>query len=112
VELTLITDPTYGQSVNGLAVETVAHAYQRAGNLDQAIVWYEKIANSLGPLAFWEPQQRWASSRYQLAVDYQAHGQTEKARQTLATLLDSWKEADANLPLQKAALRLHAQLVQ
>jgi|HubBroStandDraft_1064217.scaffolds.fasta_scaffold21604_1 DNA-binding winged helix-turn-helix (wHTH) protein/tetratricopeptide (TPR) repeat protein len=112
VELTLITDPTYGQSVNGLAVETVAHAYQRAGNPDQAIVWYEKIANPLGPLAFWEPQQRWASSRYQLAVDYQAHGQTEKARQTLATLLDSWKEADANLPLQKAALRLHAQLVQ
>jgi hypothetical protein len=63
-------------------------------------------------LTFWEPQQRWASARYQLAVDYQKRGQTGKARQTLATLLNLWKDADADLPLRKAALQLQAQLAQ
>jgi len=111
-ELTEIVDPIYGRSVNGLAIDTLAHAYQLAGNLDQATVWYEKMASPLGGLAFWEPQQRWAFARYQLAVDYQKRGQAAKARQTLATLLDLWKDADANLPLRKAALLLQAQLSQ
>ena len=112
VELMPITDPRYGRSVNGLGIEALAHAYQLSGNLEQTIVWYEKLASPLGPLAFWEPQQRWASTRYQLAVDYQERGQTEKAQQTLAMLLDSWKDADANLPLRKAALKLQARLTQ
>ncbi len=111
-EMSPLTDPTFGQSVNGLAVETIAHAYQRAGNLDQSIVWYEKLASPLGPLAFWEPQQRWASARYQLAADYQERGQTEKARQTLTTLLDLWNDADPDLSLQKAALQLQSGLAQ
>jgi DNA-binding winged helix-turn-helix (wHTH) protein/tetratricopeptide (TPR) repeat protein len=111
-ELTATVDPLYGRAVNGLTVETLAHAYQLAGNLDQATIWYEKMASPLGNLASWEPQQRWASARYQLAVDYQKRGQTEKARQTLTTLLDLWKDADANLPLRKAALLLQAQLSQ
>ena len=111
-ELTELADPRYGRSVNSLAVETLAHTYQHSGNLDQAIVWYEKMASPLGGLASWEPQQRWASARYQLAVDYQQRGQTDKARQTLTTLLDLWKDADADLPLRKAALQLQAQLGQ
>ena len=61
-EISPLIDPTFGRSVNGLATETIAHAYQQAGNLDQAIVWYEKLASPLGPLTFWEPQQRWASA--------------------------------------------------
>jgi eukaryotic-like serine/threonine-protein kinase len=111
-ELTEITDPAYGRSVNALSVETLAHTYQLAGDLDEAIVWQEKLASPLCGLAFWEPQQRWAFTRYQLAVDYQRRGQTEKARQTLATLLALWKDADVNLPLRKAALQLQAQLAQ
>jgi DNA-binding winged helix-turn-helix (wHTH) protein/tetratricopeptide (TPR) repeat protein len=111
-ELSPLTDPTFGPSVNGLAVETIAHAYQRASNLDQSIVWYEKLASPLGPLAFWEPQQRWASARYQLAMDYQDRGRADNARQTLAPLLDLWKDADPNLPLRKAALQLQSRLVQ
>ena len=105
-EISPLIDPTFGRSVNGLATETIAHAYQQAGNLDQAIVWYEKLASPLGPLTFWEPQQRWASARYQLAADYQERGQPAKAKQTLSTLLDLWKDADGNLPLRKAALQL------
>ena len=112
-ELTEIADPAYGRSVNALANETLAYAYQHAGNLDQATVWYEKLASPLASgLTFWEPQQRWASARYQLAVDYQKLGQTGKARQTLATLLDLWKDADPDLPLRKTALQLQAQLAQ
>ena len=111
-ELAPLSDPRFGRSVNGLATETIAHAYQHAGNLDQAIVWYEKLSNPLGPLAFWEPQQRLAFARYQLAADYQQCGQTEKARESLATLLGLWKDADANLPLRKAALHLQARLLQ
>jgi DNA-binding winged helix-turn-helix (wHTH) protein/tetratricopeptide (TPR) repeat protein len=111
-ELSPLTDSTFGSSVNGLAMETIAHAYQRAGNLDQATVWYEKLASPLGPLAFWEPQQRWAFARYQLAVDYQDRGQSEKARQTLGTLLGLWKDSDANLPLRKAALQLQSRFPQ
>ena len=111
-ELSAVTDPRFGDSVNGLVRVTMADAYQRAGNLDQATIWYEKLANPLAPLAFWEPQQRWAYARYQLAVDYQERGQTDKARQTLATLLDLWKQADASLPLRNAALQLQSRLVQ
>jgi len=111
-ELSTLTDPKYGSSVNGLAVAAVADAYQRAGNREQAIVWYEKLSAPLGPLAFWEPQQRWAFARYQLAEDYQELGQTDKARQTLATLLNLWKDADASLSLRRAALQLQSRLVQ
>lgn len=102
----------YGPAVSGLATETLAYAYQRSGNLDQAVVWYERPASPLGLLAFWEPQQRWASARYQLAVDYQERGHPEKARQTLAPLLDLWKDGDANLPLRRAALQLRAKTTQ
>ena len=111
-ELSPLIDPAFGTSVKSLAPETIAHAYQRAGNLDQAIAWYEKVSGPLGYLTFWEPQQRWAAARFQLAVDYQQRGQTEKARQTLTTLLDLWKDADQNLPLRKAALQLQARLPQ
>jgi DNA-binding winged helix-turn-helix (wHTH) protein/tetratricopeptide (TPR) repeat protein len=111
-ELLPITDPIYGPSVSALATETLAHVYQQSGNVDQAIIWYEKLASPLGQLAFWEPQQRWASARYQLAADYQEQGHTEKAQQTLAPLLDLWKDGDPNLPLRRAALQLRAQTSQ
>lgn len=111
-ELSTLTDSKYGAAVNGLAWAALADAYQRAGNPNQATIWYEKLASPLGPLAFWEPQQRWAFARYQLAVDYQELRQTDKARQTLATLLVLWKDADQKLPLRKAALQLQAKLAQ
>jgi hypothetical protein len=54
-ELAPLTDPRFGGSVNGLATETIAHAYQHAGNLDRAIAWYERLSNPLGPLASFAP---------------------------------------------------------
>ena len=111
-ELSTLTDPKYGAPVNGLAWAALADAYQRAGNPNQATIWYEKLASPLGPFAFWEPQQRWAFARYQLAADYQELRQTDKARQTLATLLALWKDADQELPLRKAAFQLQDKLAQ
>jgi len=61
-------------------------------------------------LTFWEPQQRWAVSRYIVASDYVKRGQVDKAKQTLALLLELWKDSDADLPLRKAALELQTQL--
>jgi eukaryotic-like serine/threonine-protein kinase len=107
-----LADPTYGRSLNFLAIETLAHTYQLAGRPDEAVLQYEKLASPFCGLGFWEPQQRWAPARYQLAVDYQKRGETEKARQTLKTLLDLWKDADGNLPLRKSALQLQTELAQ
>ena len=109
-QLLLLSDPAHGPSVNGLAMETLAYTYQRAGELDQAISQYEKFAAPLNPLTFWEPQQRWAVSRYIVASDYVKHGQPDKAKQTLALLLELWKDSDADLPLREAALELQTQL--
>jgi hypothetical protein len=34
-------------------------------------------------------------------LDYASRGDKQKARETLATLLNLWKDADPNLPLLK-----------
>jgi cytochrome c-type biogenesis protein CcmH/NrfG len=42
-------------------------------------------------------------ARYTLASDYSARRDEHKARETLATLLNLWKNADPDLPLLKQA---------
>ena len=81
--------------------EGVAHAYQQSGDVDKAILAYEKILSSTDRSLGWEPQQRWLEARYMLASDYASRGEKKKARETLAKLLDLWKDADPNLPLLK-----------
>ena len=81
--------------------EGVAHAYQQSGDVDKAILAYEKILSSTDRSLGWEPQQRWLEARYTLASDYASRGEKKKARETLAKLLDLWKDADPNLPLLK-----------
>jgi hypothetical protein len=43
-------------------------------------------------------------------LDYSARGDRRKARETLATLLNLWKNADPNLPLLKQAQAEYAKL--
>jgi len=57
-----------------------------------------------------EPQQRWLEARYTLALDYSSRGDKQKARETLATLLNLWKDADPNLALLKQAKAEYAKL--
>ncbi len=92
------------------SIEALAHAYQQSGKTYEAVLTYEKMLDSPDLPLGWEPQQRWLEALYALAQDYSARGDKLKARQTLATLLSLWKDADSNLPLLKQAKAEYAKL--
>jgi DNA-binding winged helix-turn-helix (wHTH) protein/tetratricopeptide (TPR) repeat protein len=98
------------ENSTGLSQEALAHAYQQAGQIDQAIASYQKMLSSTGPSLSWEPQQRWLVARYMLASDYSSRGDNQKARDTLAALLNLWKNADPDLPTLVAAKSAYAEL--
>jgi DNA-binding winged helix-turn-helix (wHTH) protein/tetratricopeptide (TPR) repeat protein len=98
------------ENSTGLSQEALAHAYQQAGQFDQAVASYQKMLNFTGPSLSWEPQQRWLIARYALATDYSSRGDNQKARETLATLLNLWKNADPDLPTLVAAKSAYANL--
>jgi tetratricopeptide (TPR) repeat protein len=98
------------ENSTGLSQEALAHAYQQAGQFDQAVASYQKMLNFTGPSLSWEPQQRWLIARYALATDYSSRGDNQKARDTLATLLNLWKNADPDLPTLVAAKSAYANL--
>jgi len=95
---------------NGLNEEALAHAYHQSGNVDKAISAYEEMLHGPNRSLGWEAQQRWLEARYALALDYATRGDKQKARETLATFLNLWKGADANLPLLKQAKAEYAKL--
>jgi DNA-binding winged helix-turn-helix (wHTH) protein/tetratricopeptide (TPR) repeat protein len=94
----------------GFSIEALAHGYHQSGQIGEAVASYEKMLSSIGPSLGWEPQQRWLEARYTLALDYSSRGDKQKARETLATLLNLWKDADPNLPLLKQAKAEYAKL--
>jgi DNA-binding winged helix-turn-helix (wHTH) protein/tetratricopeptide (TPR) repeat protein len=94
----------------GFSIEALAHGYQQSGQTGEAVASYEKMLSSIDPSLGWEPQQRWLEARYALALDYASRGEKQKARDTLATLLNLWKDADPNLPLLKQAKAEYAKL--
>ena len=98
------------ENSTGFSMEAVAHAYQQSGDVDKAIASYEKVFSSTERSLGWEPQQRWLEARYTLALDYSSRGDKQKARETLGTLLNLWKDADPNLPLLKQAKAEFAKL--
>jgi DNA-binding winged helix-turn-helix (wHTH) protein/tetratricopeptide (TPR) repeat protein len=98
------------ENSTGLSQEALAHAYQQAGQIDQAIASYQKMLSSTGPSLSWEPQQRWLVARYTLASDYSSRGDNQKARDMLAALLNLWKNADPDLPTLVAAKSAYAKL--
>lgn len=98
------------ENSTGLSMEAIAHAYQASGDVEKAITSYEKILSSADDSLGWEPQQRWLEAHYTLALDYSSRGEKQKARETLATLLNLWKDADSNLPLLKKAKAEYAKL--
>jgi len=96
----------------GLSVEALAHAYQQFGEIDKAVVSYDKLLGTADRSLGWEPQQRWLEARYTLAQDYSSRSDKQKARETLAPLLNLWKNADPNLPLLKHARAEYIKLQQ
>jgi eukaryotic-like serine/threonine-protein kinase len=92
------------------SIEALAHAYQQSGKIEEAVATYEKMLALPDLPLGWEPQQRWLEARYTLAQDYSARGDRLKARETLETLLNLWKDADPSLPLLKQATAEYAKL--
>jgi eukaryotic-like serine/threonine-protein kinase len=98
IELFTLSDK---ENATAFSIEAIPNAYQQAGNIEKAIAAYEKMLSSTDRSLGWEPQQRWLEARYTLASDYASRGEKQKARETLETLLNLWKDADPNLPLLK-----------
>ena len=98
------------ENSTALSMEALAHAYQQAGQIDQAIATFQKMLRSTDGSLSWEAQQRWLVARYTLASDYSSRGDKQKARDTLATLLTLWKNADPDLPTLIAAKSAYAKL--
>jgi tetratricopeptide (TPR) repeat protein len=107
IELLMQSDK---ENQTGFSIEALAYAFQQSGKIDEAVAIYEKMFSSNGKSLSWEPQQRWLEARYTLALDYASRGDKQKARETLATLLNLWKDADPNLPLLKQAKTEYAKL--
>ena len=98
------------ENSTALSTEALAHAYQQAGQIDQAVATFQKMLSSPGGSLSWEPQQRWLVARYTLATDYSSRGDNQKARDTLSTLLTLWNNADPDLPTLVAAKSAYAKL--
>lgn len=107
IELLMLADR---ESRSPLTVESLAHAYATSGNIEQAIACYETLVAMRSSCLGWEPQQPWIAAHYRLAKAYLSRGEKEKAKKLTATLLGLWKEADAELPLLREALRLRKEL--
>ena len=98
------------ENSTALSTEALAHAYQQAGQIDQAVATFQKMLSFPGGSLSWEPQQRWLVARYTLATDYSSRGDNQKARDTLSTLLTLWNNADPDLPTLVAAKSAYAKL--
>jgi DNA-binding winged helix-turn-helix (wHTH) protein/tetratricopeptide (TPR) repeat protein len=92
------------------SMEGLARAYQQSGNMDQAVMQYEKFIASPDHGLLWEPQQWWIAAHYTLASDDLAMGKLAEAKEALDPLLALWSVADPDLPLRKQAFALRDRL--
>ena len=93
-----------------LAAESLAFAYRTAGKLQDAAHVYED-ALSQGKFALLsEGQEYWISSHYELGRIYQELGDTAKAKEYYGQFLDTWKDADSDIPMLNRAKAEYAKL--
>ena len=94
-----------------LTLDSVARAYEKAGQLEQAISSYESLLSFQGgnPLG-WEAQYPWLEAHYALAKIHAARGNATRPIELLDQLLGIWKNADADLPLLQQAKALRESL--
>ncbi|MCJ7613139.1 MAG: tetratricopeptide repeat protein, partial [Candidatus Aminicenantes bacterium] len=82
--------------MHALCLDTLAQAYERSGNLDEARKEYEKItAMTSGRYRFGDI---YARSFYRLGKIYEQQGLKVKAAENYKKFLDLWKEADSGRP--------------
>ncbi len=93
-----------------LGLESLARAYQEAGDRGGAIACLEKLMSlPISPLG-WEPQQAWLVAHAELCEAYLSRGEQDKAEQVLDKLARQWKDADPGLPLTRRIARLQKQI--
>ena len=107
IELLLLADR---ENRTAFTVESLAHAYETAGNTEQAIRLYETFLTMPDMPLGWEPQQSWIAAHYHLAKAYLSRGERAKAGELIEVVLNLWKEADPGLPLLHQTLRLREEL--
>jgi tetratricopeptide (TPR) repeat protein len=92
---------------HALFADSLALAYFKAGDLDQARKEYESIIRlSLGRFYYGDI---YAKSFYKLGQIYEEQGQKTKARENYQKFIDLWKNADpGNIEVEDAGKRLAA----
>jgi hypothetical protein len=65
---------------------------------EKIITSYEKILTSADHSLGWKPRQRRLEPCHTLASDYLSRGAKQKARETLATLLNLWEGRRSQIP--------------
>ena len=96
--------------INGLFMDSLALAYYKAGDLDNALKQYEKIiALTPGNLFYGDI---YSKSLYMLGKIHQEQGNAAKAKEHYRNFLDLWKDADPSLPEVEDARRRLAGLRQ
>ena len=69
--------------------DCLANAYLELGRFDEAVVEYERILR-LNP--------RYPLAQFHLAQTFEGKGEIEKARDFYRQFLESWNEADMDIP--------------
>ncbi|MCK4788110.1 MAG: protein kinase [Desulfobacteraceae bacterium] len=92
-------------SEGNYALESLAYAYFKKGDMDKAIEKYEHLVAN--PNLGWEAQEYWIQAHYQLGKIYEEKGDLKKALEYYKRFLDIWKDADSDIPeLDDAKQRL------
>jgi DNA-binding winged helix-turn-helix (wHTH) protein/tetratricopeptide (TPR) repeat protein len=105
LELLLAADQA---SSSPLTRESLARAYAGTAKEREAAGVYEQLLSTPGWIG-WEGQQAWLTAHYELARLYLAMGEKEKAKGTLESFLNLWKDADPDLSLLREARQLQNQ---
>ncbi len=106
VGATEILEVAYRLSPNPLIMESLAYAYWKLGNWEEAARDYQKLVET--PHLGSERQEDWIQAHYQLGRVFQQAGDDEKARQYYEKLLAIWKDGDRDLT---AAVDARRQLI-
>jgi tetratricopeptide (TPR) repeat protein len=85
---------------NGCLQFAQAAAYDGGGRPDSAMIWYEKIGNSIGRTGIYVPL-----TFRRLGELYASKGDTPSAIKWYQRFVDSWKEAEPRLQPQVADVR-------
>ena len=92
------------------AAESLAFAYRTLGKPQDAARVYQDALNHDKFALLTEGQESWITSHYELGKLYQEQGDTAKAKEYYEQFLNTWKDADPDLPMLNRAKAEYAKL--